>query len=124
MKFIDSNIIAYAFYKNKFQESCQKAITENGVTNTFCLIEAFNIIEYQTNRETATEFIKGLLKSNLEIVDIDINTVFEALKQSIVYKKLKFLDLVHYIVATSQNCEAIVSYDTDFDHLPLPRVEP
>ena len=119
MKFIDSNIIAYAFYENKFQDSCQRAITEGGVTDTLCLIEAFNIIEYQTTKQNAAECIKGMLKSNTKIVDIDINLIFESLKKSASHPKLRFLDLVHYIVAINQDCEAIVSYDKDFDNLSL-----
>ena len=124
MKFIDSNILAYAFYENPFQELCQKQIKEGGYTDTLTLIEAFNIIELQTKREIATSSIKGLLKSNLKIIDIDLNLIFEALKRSDTYKKLNFLDLIHYTSALLHHCEIIVTYDKDFNGLELKRNEP
>ncbi len=123
MKFIDSNILAYAFYENEFQENSRDVIREGGVTDTLCLIEAFNIIEMQTNREIAIKSIRGLLRSDLKVINTDINAVFEALKRSSEYKQLKFLDLIHYIVAVIHNCEAIVTYDSDFDRLEIPREE-
>ena len=124
MKYLDSNIIAYAFYQNQFQEACQTALLEGGVTSTINLIEAFNIIEYETDRKTALDSIRGILRSNIEIVEIDVNILFESLKRSILYKKLKLLDLVFYIVAYAKSCESFLSYDKDFDGLEIKRVEP
>ena len=123
MKFIDSNILAYAFYENKFQDTCQRIINAGGIINTINLIEAFNIIEFETSREIAITSIKGLLKSNLVIIDVDINVVFETLKRASAHKSLKFLDLVHYTVASLHNCKSIVSYDKDFDKMHIPREE-
>ena len=123
MKFIDSNIIAYAFYHHEFQKNCQEMVRGGGITDTLVLIEAFNIIELQTSREMAVTAIKAILKSAIEIVDVDINVVFEALKKSQNYKQLKFLDLVHYTVAVMKNCDTILSSDKDFDHLEIPRKE-
>jgi len=124
MKFIDSNIIAYAFYENRFRENCQKAIKEEGIINTVNLIEAFNIIEYETNKEMATKAIRALLKSDIRIINVDINLIFEALKKATRYKKLRFIDLTHYITALLNNCDSILSYDKDFDNLDIPREEP
>ncbi|MBS3123834.1 PIN domain-containing protein [Candidatus Woesearchaeota archaeon] len=123
MKFIDSNILAYAFYENEFQENSRNVIRQGGLVDTLCLIEAFNIIEMQTSREIAVQSIRGLLRSNLVMINIDINVVFEALKKSPRFKKLKFLDLIHYMVAVLNNCETIVSYDSDFDQLEITRTE-
>lgn len=123
MKFIDSNIIAYSFYQNEFQDNCQTIIKEGGIIDVLNLIESFNIIEFETDRETATTSIKSLLKSNIKIIDIDINIIFEALKKAQKYKKLKFIDLIHYVVASLNSCETIVSYDTDFNNLDIPRKE-
>ena len=124
MNYIDSNILAYAFYENDFQEVCQQAIREGGLTNTVNLIEAFHVIECQTNRDNATRAIKGLLKSNLMIVDVNINIIFEALKKAEKYKKLKFLDLIHYVTAKNNECREILSYDKDFEDLEIKRKEP
>lgn len=124
MRFIDSNIIAYAFYENEHQEQCRSVLRKGGITNPFALIEAFHVIELQTNREIAIKAIKGLLKSALVIVDVDINSIFEALRRAQKYPSLKFYDLIHYTVAQLYECESILSYDTDFNHLDIPREEP
>ncbi|MBS3156435.1 PIN domain-containing protein [Candidatus Woesearchaeota archaeon] len=124
MNFIDSNIIAYAFYENKNRDRCREFIRKGGMTDSLALIEAFNIIEHQITRRIAVDSIKSLLKANFEIINIDENIVFEALKRSEKYKKLKFLDLVHYIIALIHNCEEFISYDKDFDGLEIKRIEP
>ena len=124
MRFIDSNIIAYAAYNNEQQNHCQDLLqNENNVTNTMALVEAFNIIEYQVSREAALIAIKSLLRSSTVIVNIDVNIIFEALKRSLQYKRLKFLDLVHYTTALLHHCDTMISYDHDFDNLEIPREE-
>lgn len=124
MRFLDSNILAYAFYENEHSESCKQAIREGGVINVVNLIEAYNIIELQTNREFATRVIKSLLKSNLEIVAVDVNLFFESLKRAERQKKLNCLDLLHYTTARLSACSSILSYDKDFDGLDIKREEP
>ena len=124
MKFLDSNILAFAFYSNENILKCQKAIMEGGLTNTFNLIESFFIIEKETgNREIAQKSIRGLLKSNIQIIDVDINVIFEALKRANRYK-LSIFDLIHYSCAIINGCNAIISYDKDFDNLDIKREEP
>jgi len=123
MRFLDSNVIAYAFYDNEHTDKCQEAIKEGGIINTFNLIEAFFIIEKQTNKEKAEKCIKGLLKSNLEIVDVNINLVYESLKRINKYK-LSIFDMIHYTCCLLNNCNSIVSYDKDFDNLEIVREEP
>ena len=123
MEFLDSNILAYAFYDNEYTEECQKAIKEGGVTNTLNLIEAFFIIEKETSRERAQKCIKSLLKSNIQIVEVDINLLFESLKR-INYHKLSIFDMIHYTCALLNSCTSIKSYDNDFDNLAIQRKEP
>src|SRR3989344_861177 len=118
MKFIDSNILAYAFYNNKYQDRCQKIIKEGGIINTINLVEAFNIIEHEISREIAIKSIRGLLKSNLKIIDADLNLIFESLKKG-EKSKLNFIDLIHYTSALLNNCETIISYDLDFNGLEI-----
>lgn len=124
MNFLDSNILAYAFYENEFRDNCREQIMKGGIINNLNLIEAFNIIELQTNREIAFKTIRSLLKSNLIIVDIDLNLVFETLKRSIKYKNLKFFDLIHYTTAVLNNCESIITLDKDFENLEIPKKNP
>ena len=122
MMFIDSNVLAYTFYDNKFKERCQEIVKEGGVINAVNLIEAYNIIQFETNAEYATKTIRSLLKSNLKIVDVDINLIFEALRRALKYKNLKFIDLIHYTTAIFHNCSEIASYDADFEGLEIKRV--
>lgn len=97
---------------------------EGGIVNTFNLVEAFFIIEKETeSRETAQRVIKGLLKSNLVIVAVDLNMVFEALRKS-QKLKLSIFDAIHYCCASLNNCNSILSYDKDFDKVDIPREEP
>ncbi len=124
MIFIDSNVLAYAFYDNDKRENCNKIIRGGGVVNTVNLIEAYNIIQFEVDVEHATKSIKSLLKSNLLIIDADVNLVFEALRRASKYKNLKFIDIVHYSCALINGCDAILSYDKDFDNLDIPREEP
>ncbi len=122
MRFLDSNIIAYAFYENENRERCQELIKGEGIINTLNLIEAYNIIQFETNdKEYAKKAITSLLKSNIKIVDIDVNIIFEALKRIEKYKNLKFLDLIHYTTALLNNCNEFASYNKDFDNLEIKR---
>lgn len=124
MIFIDSNILAYAFYDNERKDKCQQIIRKGGLINTVNLIEAYNIIQSEVSREHATKSIKSLLKSNLIIANVDTNSVFEALKRTLKNTNLKFADMIHYSCAIVNNCSAIISYDRDFDNLDIPREEP
>tara|TARA_Y100000310_G_scaffold211458_1_gene212180 strand:- start:98 stop:469 length:372 start_codon:yes stop_codon:yes gene_type:complete len=123
MRFIDSNVLIYAFYDNEYTEKCQNIIRKGGLVDTFNLIEAFFIIEKQTSKEKAIESIKGLLKSNIHIIDVDVSLLFEAVKRS---KKvnLTIFDCIHYVAAKLNDCNEIISYDKDFDNLDIPRKEP
>ncbi len=124
MRYLDSNILAYAFYENERMVKCQNAIMEGGLVDTFNLTEAFFVIEKETgSRELAQKAVKGLLKSNLVIAEVDVNIVFEALKRAH-RLKLSIFDLVHYACAFVSGCDSIVSYDRDFDNLDIPRIEP
>lgn len=124
MNFIDSNILAYAFYDNDKKDKCQQMIQKGGITDTVNLIEAYNIIQFEVSREHATKSIKSLLKTNLSIIDVTINSVFEALKRAQRNTNLKFIDMIHYSCALVNNCNALISYDKDFDNLDIPRKEP
>lgn len=123
MKFIDSTIIAYAFYNNERKDACRCALRTGGITNTLNLIEAFIVLERITNRQHASACIKSLLKSNLTFVAVTNNLLFESLKRTKKYS-LHFADLLHYTTALLTNCSAVVSYDKDFENMELVRVEP
>ena len=74
MKFLDSNILTYAFYDNEFREQCQEAIKEGGTTNTFCLAETFQILEKIIDRETAIKSIKSIKLKNTGILHVTTTT--------------------------------------------------
>jgi len=124
MRFLDSSILAYAFYSNEYTEKCQEAIKQGGVIDALNLIEAFYIIEKETgNREVAKKSIKGLMKSDIIIIDVDVNLIFEAMKKIETYG-LSVFDMIHYTCAVANNCECILSYDVDFDKGDIPRKKP
>mgnify|MGYP001571331248 CR=1 FL=1 len=123
MRFIDSNVIAYACYANNYQERCQEIIKAGGIINTVNIIEAFNIIQQETTREHAKKAIRSILKSHLKIMAVDSNMLFETVKRSLRYPQLKFIDLLHYTTALLYNCSEIISYDRDFNNLEIERNE-
>ena len=124
MKFLDSNVLAYAFYNNECIDKCQSVIREGGLINILNLVEAFFIIEKETrSREIAQRSIRSLLKLNIKIADVDFNLLFEALKKAN-RVKLSIFDTIHYCCALINSCDAIISYDKDFDNLDIPRKEP
>ncbi len=123
MNYLDSNILACAFYDNQETKRCQKAIAEGGVTNTFNIIEAFHIIEKELNREEAKQCMRELLKGNLQIEAVDANLLFEALKRMKTHH-LSIFDAIHYTCALLNHCSAIFTYDKDFNGLDIPRKEP
>lgn len=123
MRFIDSNIIAYAFYDSPYREQCQHLLHQGGFTNALNIIEAYNILEHHISAEHATLSVRSLLKLNLQIIPVDTNLIFESLKRREKYKKLSIFDLIHYTTALLHNCREIASYDKDFDGLELRRVE-
>lgn len=122
MRFIDSNVLAYAFYDNQNREACRQMIKAGGIINTLNLAEAYNIIQSEVCTEYATRVVKSLLKSSISIVNVDINLIFETLKRTSRYERLKFIDLIHYTTALLHNCQEIASYDLDFDGLEIKRV--
>lgn len=122
MRYIDSNVLAYAFYDNENRERCQKIINEGGIINTINLVEAYNIIQSEVDPDYAGKAIRSLLKSSLQIIDADINLIFEALKRTVRYRRLKFIDLIHYTTAQLHGCDEIASYDSDFDGLDIERI--
>jgi len=124
MRLLDSNVVSYAFYNNDFTVKCQNAIKDGGAIDTFSLAESFLIIEKETgSREFAQKSIKSLFRLNIQIIDIDLNVIFEALK-NINHYKLSIFDMIHYCCAAMNDCDAIISYDKDFDNLEIPREEP
>ena len=124
MRFLDTNVLAYAFYPNEYTEVCQRELLDGGITDTFCLAEVFHIVLNNTrSKEKAQTAIKTILKLNIEIIDIDTNIIFEAIKKINKYD-LSIYDMIHYISALSNNCSSIMSFDKDFDRTEIKRVEP
>ncbi len=124
MDFVDANVIIKAFVDDKDSVKCQKVLTESFVTDTLCLIEAqYAIAKIKQNEGFAANCIKSLYKGDCQIVSIDKNILFEALKRIDKYD-LNIFDLLHYVAALFNNCTNIMSYDKDFDKVELKRVEP
>lgn len=124
MNFIDTNVLAYAFYQNEHKERCRAVIREGGITDTLNLLEAFHIIEHETrSRDLAQQAVRAVLRSNIHVVDLDAGIIFEAVKTA-GNSKLSIFDLVHCSSALASECTSILSYDRDFDGLAIERREP
>lgn len=123
--FIDSNIIIYAFVRSQWRKQCRDVLYREGlVSNTLVLLESYAKLATITDQMHATKVIRHLLGlGNLEVVDMDNNLFFEAIKRNRKYK-LKISDLIHYATALLSNCKEIISYDKHFDNLEISRVEP
>ncbi|MEK6964569.1 MAG: PIN domain-containing protein [Nanoarchaeota archaeon] len=121
--YLDSNVLAYAFYINPHQEACQQAIEAGGIISTLTLMEAFHAIERESNREIAQDCIRKLLRGNFQIVEIDANIFFQALKRT-AHTKLNMADAIHYTCALLNHCSAILIFNKDFNNLDIPRKEP
>ncbi|MBI5393569.1 PIN domain-containing protein [Candidatus Woesearchaeota archaeon] len=123
MKFIDSNVLIYAFTNNSKSEECINIIhNEQCVINTLVLVEVYTKLRVIVNQQYARNVTKSLFKKdNLLIVNLDIFLFFEALKRQQKYNQLEIFDLIHYTTALLYNCSSIVSNDGDFDNLEIPR---
>ena len=126
-KFIDSNVIVYAFTSNRLKPDCEKAIMqENLVTNILVLLESYaKIATINKSREYAKRVVRTLLNlENLKVFDLDRNLFFEAIKRN-EKLDLKISDLIHYTTALLNNCGEIISYDKKhFENLDIRRIEP
>ena len=124
MYFVDANVLTQAFTENLNQENCRKILFSECVTNMFCLIEAFSMIQLiKKDKLSALQLIKSLFKTNCNIVDLDKNLLLETFRR-IDKTNLDISDLIHYTTALINNCSEIVSYDKDFDGLEIKRIEP
>ena len=125
-KFVDSDVVVFAFSNNPRKEKCRELIERERITiNTLILLESFSKVATITKDiELARNMVKLFYKAeNIEVVNLDINLFFEAIKRSGKYN-LKISDLIHYTTALLKGCSSIVSYDAHFDSLEIKRVEP
>lgn len=124
-KFIDSNVVIFAFTNNDKKQECRDILAEeNLITNTLILLESYAKIATINSEMYARTAIRGILSlGNVNVIDFTNSLFFESIKRSQKYK-LKVSDLVHYTTASLHNCSEIISYDKHFDGLDINRVEP
>ena len=124
MDFLDTNILVNAFYSNLNKQKCEEILkSKNVIINTLILIEVFHVLSNILSKEKAERCIKSILKSDIQIIAVDINLIFESLKRIHKYN-LNFFDMIHYTTALLNNCSKMVSYDLDFNNLEISRIEP
>lgn len=126
MKFVDSNVLVYAFSNTNRTDSCIQLLKEeNLIINTLVLVELYAKLCTIVDQNYAQFIVRNLFKKdNLRIVPLDNNLLFESIKRQQKYKKLKIADLLHFTAAMLNNCSAMISYDQDFDNLEIARKEP
>jgi predicted nucleic acid-binding protein len=125
-RFVDSNVIIYAFTNNERKEECRRALTqeENLITNTLVLLESYAKIATINSETYAEAAVKNILSSgNIQVMDFTNNLFFESVKRKQKYS-FKISDLIHYTTALLHNCSQIISYDGHFDGLEVKRKEP
>lgn len=122
--FIDSNVIIKAFTENNDKEKCRRALYDDFVTTSLCLVEAQHSLSLIIgNKILASHCIKSLFKKNITVVQLDKNLLFESFRRIGKYD-LNIFDLINYAAALINNCQEFVSYDGHFDDLEIKRVEP
>lgn len=124
-KFVDSNVIIFAFTNSSQKQECRNILTEeNLITNTLVLLESYAKITTINSEAYARAAIRNILGlANIKVMDFTNNLFFESVKRSQKYK-LKISDLAHFTTALLHNCNEIISYDRNFDGLDIKRVEP
>ncbi len=124
-KFIDSNIIIFAFTNSSQKQECRGILTQESlITNTLILLESYAKIATINSESNARDAIRSILSlHNIHVIDFTNNLFFESLKRKHKYS-LKISDLVHYVTALVHNCNEIISYDGHFDGLEIRRAEP
>lgn len=123
-RFIDANVIVKAFTENDNHVQCREILREDFVTNTLCLIEAYDAISMiKSNKIYASDCIRSLFKNKGRVVQLDKNLLFESFKRIQKYN-LDIFDLIHYVTALMNNSSEFVSYDKDFDDFEIKRIEP
>ena len=127
MRFIDTNILVHAFTFGPRKGACMEVLKgdECFVSSPLILSELFSILFRITkNKQFCHSIITEIIKNpQFSFVSIDKNIAFEAVSHMNKYD-LHFNDACHYATAVACGCEAIVSYDKDFDGMPLKRIEP
>lgn len=124
-KFIDSNVVIFAFTNNNYKQQCRKILNEEDlIVNTLVLMESYAKIATINSESYAKDVIRSLLSlGNINVLDFSNNLFFESLKRSQKYN-LKISDLVHFTTALLNSCSEIISYDKHFDNLEIKRAEP
>ena len=124
-KFVDSNVIIFAFTNSSQKQECRSILNEeNLVTNTLVLLESYAKITTINSEIYARAAVRNILSlANIKVMDFTNNLFFESIKRSQKHK-LKISDLVHFTTALLHNCSEIVSYDRNFDGLDIKRAEP
>jgi predicted nucleic acid-binding protein len=125
-KFVDSNVLIYAFTPHKDSDKCREILfREDVIINALVLIETFAKVHTITkDKKYSIDMMKTLISlGNVKILPIDTNLIFEGMRK-IMGCNLFISDVLHYMTALYSNCSAIVSYDKDFDNLLILREEP
>ena len=121
--FIDANVIVSAFTDSENRKLCQSAIAKTFVTDSLCMVEAYNFIaKISKSKEHASESIKSLYGRGI-IVQLDKNLLFSGLKMA-GSSRLNIFDSIHYAAALLNECSEFISYDKDFDNLQIKRTRP
>lgn len=130
MLFIDTNIFLEYLLERKNWEQCKELFKKiergevNAITSGFCIhtIELFMLAH-----KKETELKEFLIQmANLEKLLIYHTMLVDEIKiiSNLGKNNLEFEDALQYHVARQFKCKAIISFDSHFDSLEIPRKEP
>ncbi len=125
MIFLDSTVIISSFTISPDKHRCNSYIQSNHfVTDSLVVAESTHNIEKLAGKNTSIIFLKWILQAeNIKILDLN-GTLLLSLLYNIPKIHVPPYDCIHYSAAETFECEAICTYDKDFDKLPIKRVEP
>jgi hypothetical protein len=132
MRFLDTNVFVYAYYKPKKQlsqkeldmkENARNIVSnviqgkENVLTTVIHLSEIVNILKHVMTLDEVREIVRGLfMLENVKIADVTRNMFFDASELGNELK-LDANDALALDVMESNGVAEIYSFDEDFDRV-------
>ncbi len=119
--FIDSNIYIYYFEEDEeFVEKIENFFGKNEdlVTSTLVLKEICWYYEKRKEFEKMKNLINGLLKTEIEILNVTSKQILDGCRLKIKYKQIELNDLMNYSLMKDNDIKIIFSNDQHFDKLP------
>ncbi len=119
MNYIDTNvIIAYLNEKDVNHSRALKVLdkSERTITSPIALLELRSVFSRTTNFEVdeIEAFVDYLPEINLEVPEVDMNTIFNHASEIATKIRLRTLDILHLSASAILNASDFVTFDSEF----------